>query len=261
MFELDPWLTALGVLMAFGVAGWLISVVRSDVSIVDSMWSLMFLFAALAYISTVETIGPRAGVLLVMVFLWSVRLSAYISWRNHGEGEDYRYQQIRERNSPNFAIKSIYIVFGLQALLAWIISLPLLAGVTGLTKVGVIDYIGMALFLTGFTFESVGDWQLARFKSRDENKGRVLNTGFWKYTRHPNYFGDFCVWWGFYLLALSAGGWWTIVSPLLMTLLLLRVSGVALLEKDIADRRPEYADYVRRTNAFFPGPVSQTSGD
>jgi steroid 5-alpha reductase family enzyme len=145
-------------------------------------------------------------------------------------------------------------VFGLQALLAWLIAAPLAAALRGDQPVGAVDVIGFALALFGLAFEAIADAQLARFKADAGSTGRVLDRGLWRYTRHPNYFGEFCVWWGLYLVAVGAGGAWTIFSPLLMTLLLLRVSGVALLEKDIVERRPAYRDYVARTNAFFPGP-------
>jgi hypothetical protein len=119
---------------------------------------------------------------------------------------------------------------------------------------GLLDYAGVALWFIGFFFEAVGDWQLTQFKRNPANVGKVMDHGLWRYTRHPNYFGDFAIWWGFYLIALAAGAWWSFIGPLLMTGLLLKVSGVALLEKDIGERRPGYADYIRRTNAFFPGP-------
>lgn len=246
------WLEALAALLAFGVAGWLVSLWKKDVSIVDSMWSLMFLLAAVIYVISGDP-GPRAPLVMLLVSLWALRLAGYISWRNWGEDEDYRYRKIRANNSPGFAFKSVYIVFGLQAFLAAVISLPLLAALTGERPLGALDVAGVLLWITGFAFETLGDLQLARFKSDPANRGKVLDSGLWAWTRHPNYFGDFCVWWGFYLVALSAGGWWTIVSPVLMSFLLLRVSGVAMLEKDIGQRRPDYADYVRRTNAFFPG--------
>ena len=253
MFNLDTWLLGLWATLGFAVLGWLVSLIKRDVSIVDSMWSVMFLIALLCYTIVEDLPGPRTGIVLILVSLWALRLAVHITWRNWGEDEDYRYQNIRKRNSPNFQFKSLYIVFGLQAVLAWIISLPLLAAISGDNPLGPLDALGAALWLTGFIFESVGDFQLARFRKKSKNKAKVLDTGLWKLTRHPNYFGDFCVWWGLYLFALSAGAWWSIISPLLMTILLMRVSGVALLEKDITNRRPEYAEYIARTNAFFPG--------
>ncbi|MGD9409967.1 MAG: DUF1295 domain-containing protein, partial [Thiohalocapsa sp.] len=138
--------------------------------------------------------------------------------------------------------------------LAWIISLPLLGAVLGAAPLGWLDAIAVALWLLGFGFEAIGDQQLARFKTDPANRGKVLDTGLWRYTRHPNYFGEACIWWAFYLFALAAGAWWTIIGPILMTYLLLRVSGVALLEQDMRHRRPTYQDYIHRTNAFFPGP-------
>jgi steroid 5-alpha reductase family enzyme len=255
------WTTALAALLAFAIGGWVVSLFKRDVSIVDGMWPLMFLVAALCYVGFSAELTTRAYIILLLVFIWSVRLSAHIFVRNHGADEDYRYQQIRDRNSPYFQFKSLYIVFGLQAVLAWIISLPLLAAsVTG-RPLGLLDLLGAALWLTGFLFESIGDYQLARFRASPASKGKVLDTGLWRFTRHPNYFGDFCVWWGFYLVALSTGLWWSIISPLLMSLLLLKVSGVSLLEKDIGERRPKYAEYAARTNAFFPGPRKRLATD
>ena len=259
MFNLDAWLIALAALLAFGVAGWLVSLPRRDVSIVDSMWSIMFLIAAVCYLFVSGNDSDRAWIVITLVALWALRLAIYITWRNWGEDEDARYQQIRKNNSPNFEWKSLYIVFGLQAGLAWLISLPLLASITATRPLGVLDYLGIAVWFVGFFFESVGDWQLSRFKADPDNKGKVMDSGLWRYTRHPNYFGDFCVWWGFFLIALSAGGWWTFISPILMSFLLLKVSGVAMLEKDIGERRPRYADYIERTNAFFPGPRKEGS--
>ena len=258
MFNPGSWFLALEALLIFGLAGWAYSLVKRDVSIVDSMWSIMFLIAAVTYVITSDA-GPRANLVMLLVALWSLRLAVHITWRNWGEAEDYRYQQIRRNNSPNFALKSIYIVFGLQAVLAWVISMPLLAAISGQHPVGLLDLAGVILWSLGFVFESLGDLQLVRFRADPDNRGKVLQSGLWRLTRHPNYFGDFCVWWGFFLLALSAGGWWSFASPLLMSFLLLKVSGVAMLEKDIGKRRPEYAEYVARTNAFFPGPQKKVS--
>lgn len=254
MLDVTAYLWTGAALLLVASIFWAISFAKDDVSIVDSVWSLMFLIVALAYLAAAEVTGPRALLVLGLVAAWALRLSIYITWRNHGKAEDYRYQQIRANNEPGFRYKSFYIVFGLQGLLAWIIAVPLAVAITGTAPLGPLDLAGAAIWLVGFLFESIGDWQLARFKRDAANQGKVLDTGLWAYTRHPNYFGDFAVWWGFYLIALSAGGSWTIFAPLIMTALLLKVSGVALLEKDIAERRPAYADYIHRTNAFFPGP-------
>jgi steroid 5-alpha reductase family enzyme len=253
MLEWVAYLWSGAALLLVAVVFWLISLWRNDVSIVDSLWSLMFLLVALVYAAMSSLTGPREVLILVLVTLWALRLSVYITWRNHGQPEDYRYQEIRANNEPGFRFKSLYIVFILQAVLAWVISLPLAGAISGQSDIGFLDYAGVALFLVGLFFESIGDLQLSRFRKDPENAGKVLDTGLWRYTRHPNYFGNFTLWWGFYLLALSAGAWWTVVSPLLMTFLLLKVSGVAMLEKDIGTRRPRYEQYIRRTNAFFPG--------
>lgn len=254
MSDLDIYGTGLAVALAIGVVTWLASIPRRDVSIVDSVWSLFFLALTLTYLLLAPALVDRAYVVLFAVTVWAVRLSVFITLRNRGEPEDRRYQAIRADHEPGFWWKSLYLVFGLQAVLAWIISLPLLGAVLGGAPLGPLDYLGIALWAVGFAFEAVGDQQLAVFKADPANRGRVLDTGLWRYTRHPNYFGEACVWWGLYLLALGAGAWWGIVGPLLVTFLLLRVSGVTLLEKDIGERRPAYRDYIERTSAFLPWP-------
>ncbi len=248
------YLYALAVLLGAGVVTWLVSIRLHDASIVDSLWSLFFLVAVVVFALSPEALGTRGIVVLVLVTIWSLRLSIHITVRNWGGPEDARYQEIRENNEPGFWWKSAFIVFGLQATLAWLISSSLFAATTSATQLGALDYLAIALWIFGFAFEAVGDLQLSRFKADPDNEGEVLDAGLWRYTRHPNYFGEFCIWWAFYLFAVAAGGWWAIVSPLLMSYLLLKVSGVALLEKSISERRPKYAEYVERTNAFFPGP-------
>jgi steroid 5-alpha reductase family enzyme len=251
MFSAPIYFQALGILAIAAICTWGVGLARRNVSIVDSLWSMMFVLAACTYARA--AVGPRGIWVLCLVTVWALRLSVYITCRNWGHGEDRRYQAIRARNQPNFGLKSLYLIFFLQAVLAWIISLPLLGAILSPAPMGILDFLGVALWGIGFTLEAGGDWQLARFKSKAANQGEVMDRGFWRYTRHPNYFGDFCVWWGFYLMAASGGAWWSIVGPALMSVLLIRVSGVALLETDIGARRPKYAEYRRRTNAFFPG--------
>jgi steroid 5-alpha reductase family enzyme len=253
MFDLTLFLHGLVVALLLPLLTWIVSLFKGDVSIVDSLWSLIFLALCTTWFVEYEFTTPRSVILLALVALWAVRLSAYITWRNRDEGEDARYQAMRRKHSPNFAIKSLFIVFLLQGLLAWIISLPLLAAITGSRPLNLFDGLAAALVLFGVLFESIADAQLAAFKAKPDNQGRVMKHGLWRYTRHPNYFGECCVWWGFYLFAVAAGGWWSVLSPLLMTFLLLRVSGVALLEKDIVERRPAYRQYIEQTNAFIPG--------
>jgi steroid 5-alpha reductase family enzyme len=259
MLDVPAALASLAAIAALAVGGWLLSLPRRDVSIVDSLWSLLFLFGVLVYAARTMVSEPRATVMLLLVAVWALRLAGYLTWRNWGEPEDRRYRAIRARNEPGFAWKSLYLVFGLQGLLAVIIAMPLYAGVSGGGALNALDYAGIALWLIGFGVETIGDWQLARFKADPASRGRVLDTGLWRYTRHPNYFGEATLWWGYYLMAAAAGGGWTVFAPLLLTLLLLRVSGVSLLERDIHERRPAYRDYVARTSAFLPWPPRGTA--
>lgn len=253
MSALILWMAAMPVLLAFGMMIWAVATARRNAGLVDIFWSLFFLLAGLTYFVVCESPGPRTWPLLVLVALWAVRLSGYLAARNWNAPEDRRYRTIRSRNEPGFAWKSVYLVFGLQALLAWALSAPLAGAIVSDAPLGFLDAVGAAVAIFGIAYESVADAQLARFKADPANSAGVMDKGLWRYSRHPNYFGEFLVSWGFYLVALSAGAWWTLFSPLIMTLLLLKVSGVALLERDIAGRRPAYRDYLSRTNAFFPG--------
>jgi steroid 5-alpha reductase family enzyme len=249
----DIYLNGLYALLAFACIGWLISLYRNNVTHVDSMWSLFFVIAGFTYASQMENLTARSWIMLSLVTLWAVRLCAYLTWRNWGPHEDHRYAAIRKNNAPDFRFKSIYIVFGLQAMLAWIISLPILGALASANAINALDISGISLVCFGLAWEAIADRQLSAFRANPENKGKVLDSGLWQYSRHPNYFGECCVWWGLFLIALAAGAWWAMPSALLMTLLLLKVSGVSLLEKDISERRPEYAAYIRSTNAFIPG--------
>jgi steroid 5-alpha reductase family enzyme len=254
MPELQLWLLGLAATVAPALICWLVSVPRRDVSLVDRVWSLLFVSAALIYAIYGHPGAGRLWLTLGPLLLWAVRLAVHITVRNWGHGEDRRYQKIRRNHEPGFAAKSLYVVFGPQAILAWIISLPLLGSLLGQNPPGWRDLPGCVLWLAGFAIEFVADLQLARFRADPANRGAVMDRGLWRYSRHPNYFGECCLWWGFYLLALAAGAWWSIVAPVLMTVLLLRVSGVTLLEEDISERRPAYRDYVARTSAFLMRP-------
>lgn len=237
---------------------WVASLVRRDASLIDRMWPLCIVGAGLVYFALLPVQTVRGLWMGVLGTAWAVRLCLYITWRNWGHGEDRRYQAIRARNRPNFGVKSLYLVFALQAVLAWTVSAPFLPGMAAAQPLGVLDALGLVLALSGIFFEAIGDAQMARFKADPASKGQVMDRGLWRYTRHPNYFGEACVWWGLWLIAMGGAGWsgaWSVVSPLLMTWLLLKVSGVAMLEGDIGERRPAYRDYIARTNAFFPGPV------
>ena len=261
MLEASPLLrvalAGLALIATLGVLTWVASVVRRDVSLVDRTWSIFITGAAAMYFVLLPAPGARGAWMLALAAAWAVRLSAYITARNWGHGEDRRYQEIRARTPPNFAFKSLYLVFALQAVLAWTVSAPFFAGMAGVRPFGALDATGLALAAFGIVFEAVGDAQMSRFKADAANRGQVMDRGLWRYTRHPNYFGETCVWWGFWLAALGGAGWagaWSVVSPVLMTVLLLKVSGVSLLEKDMSERRPAYREYIARTNAFIPGP-------
>jgi len=233
---------------------WLASLRLKDVSIADSVWPLFILTAAVTYALIAPQTDPRAMVAVGLVALWAVRLSAHITWRHWRQPEDRRYQAIRARNEPHFRWKSLVLVFALQAVLAWVVSASVLAAVVNTQPWNWVDTLGVCIIVVGTVYEAVADWQLARFKADPTHRGQVMDSGLWRNSRHPNYFGEFCVWWGFYLLAMSGQGrWWAAASPVLMTILLFKVSGVALQEKDIAERRPAYREYIERTNSFFPG--------
>ena len=253
MFELNTLLYSLGIVSGFAVFLWVISRIKNDVGIVDSFWSILILLAGLSFLYLFDNdLTNRKLLVLSLLSIWALRLAIHIAWRNWGQEEDHRYQTIRANNQPNFEFKSLYIVFLLQAFLALIIALPLMTVFNTGSDLNSLDYIAVALWSIGMLFEVVGDYQLHRFKSDSNNAGKVLNSGLWKYTRHPNYFGEFCIWWGFFIFAVASGYWWSIISPILLSILLLKVSGVSLLESTIRERRPEYSDYCQVTNAFFP---------
>lgn len=254
MNALAGWFDALPWMLLTALVAWGVCTARLNAGLVDIFWSLFLLVATLSFISGDGSPSTRALLVFALVSIWSLRLAAHLAVRNWNAPEDHRYQAIRARNQPGFVWKSLYLVFGLQAVLAFIVSLPLHAATASVEPFGVLDVIGASLVVAGILVETIADTQLAAFRDDPASRGQVLDRGLWRYSRHPNYFGEFCVWWGFFIIALATGAWWTVLSPLLMSVLLLRVSGVTLLEKDIGQRRPGYAEYVARTNAFFPGP-------
>ena len=257
MSPLSQTLLANGILLlaAMGLL-WVVSVWRRDASIADPFWGAGFVIVAWNSWLLNSPASWRVLVLTCLTTVWGIRLSVFLSVRNRRHGEDRRYAAMRARHGQRFWWVSLFTVFLLQGAILWFVSLPLqVAAVRSAPgRLGWIDALGVAVWGVGLFFEAVGDWQLARFKANPLNAGRVMDQGLWGLTRHPNYFGDFCVWWGLYLIAAAGGAGWTVASPLLISFLLLKVSGVKLLETDIADRRPDYAQYQARTNAFFPGP-------
>ena len=241
----------LGLMLSF----WLLSLILKDSSIVDIIWGAGFVMSVwVAFLNTPAMINARHYLILILVTIWGLRLSLHIFFRNVGKGEDFRYAKWREENGKQWWWRSFFKVFLLQGLLMWLIASPLSAIQASTEPVNLIflDYIAIITWLIGFFFEAIGDYQLTRFRANPSNKGKLLDYGVWRYTRHPNYFGDSAQWWAFYIIALAAGGWWTIFSPILMTHFLVNVSGVAMLEKSLIERKPGYKAYAERTNAFIP---------
>lgn len=247
--------SALALLAAYFFGGWLLSVKLRDVSIVDVMWGPGF-FLVVGLSAILGAGHPvRARLVVALVGLWSCRLAGYIFRRNRGRGEDPRYRAMRERRGASFVWVSALTVFGLQAAILFFVSFPVVAAVanSNAPALGWLDALGVAIFLVGFSFEAIADEQLYRWRADPANRGQVCDVGLWRYSRHPNYFGEATLWWGLYLIALAVpGGAWTLGSPLLMTFLLLRVSGVTLLERGLTATKPGYRDYVARTSAFLP---------
>src|SRR5262245_16254353 len=236
------------------LAFWVTSLVKRDVSIVDIGWGLGFAGIALLTFARTDGWEPRRLLITALTVIWGARLGVYLLCRNWGQPEDFRYQRMRRRYGERFAWVSLVGVFGLQGVLMWIVSLPVQVAQTAAEPAHwtALDLAGIVLWSVGLFFEAVGDRQLSRFKADPANRGQVMDGGLWRYTRHPNYFGDFCVWWGLWLIALATGAAWTAIGPALMSFFLMRVSGVPMLERGMEKRRPGYAEYVRRTNAFFP---------
>ena len=233
---------------------WLVSLALRNASIVDIFWGAGFVVVGWLYFFLAEQGALERKLLLgALIAIWGLRLSLYILARNLGKGEDFRYVAMRQAAGGGWWWQSYFKVFALQGALMWLISAPLLAGQIGATPAGltILDGLGVLVWAVGFFFEAVGDWQLARFKADPANRDQVMNRGVWRYTRHPNYFGDAAQWWGFFLIAAAAGGWITVFAPILMTFLLVRVSGNALLEKSL-NGRPGYREYVETTSGFIP---------
>ena len=247
--------TGLGALLTVVTLLWVLSVKLRDASIADIFWGLGFVLLAWLYCLLSPTMTSRAWLVATLTTLWGARLSLHIFLRHRGRGEDPRYQAMRAAQGPAFWWRSLFTVFWLQGALLWFIAVPLLVAVRAAqpAALGVVDGLGIVLFAIGFGFEAVGDYQLERFRAEPGNRGKVLDTGLWHYTRHPNYFGDATLWWGLYVVAAAApGGWLMLLSPALMTFLLMRVSGVTLLEDGLKASKPGYLAYVSRTPAFFP---------
>lgn len=237
---------------------WLLSLYLKDVSIVDIAWGLGFVLVAWTSYAVSAEADDRLLV-PVLVTLWGLRLSGYLTWRNHSKPEDPRYQKMRAHWGDAFPWISLITVFGAQAVVMWVVSLPVQTVYDGAGDSRLwLSVAGTLVFAVGLVFESVGDWQLARFKADAANQGKVFDRGLWRFTRHPNYFGDFLVWWGIFLAAMAGSQqWWTVIGPIVMSIFLMRVSGVTLLESSLKKSKPGYQAYIDRTHAFFPGPPAR----
>lgn len=235
---------------------WVVSVARKNVALADRVWAALIMVSAMVFVLGFPPLSDREVLMLLLGTAWSVRLSLFITLRSWGQPEERRYAQIRLRNQPHFDWKSLYLVFGLQALLAWLVAMPFLAAaaVPGAAKAwSVLDILGISMALFGLLFEAIADAQMASFKATSPKPDAIMDQGLWRYSRHPNYFGESCLWWGIAVLALAAGGaWWALLSPVLVTFLLLKVSGVNLQKEHLQARGPAYSDYVRRTSVFLP---------
>jgi steroid 5-alpha reductase family enzyme len=251
-------LASAAVIAALMLGTWLLSLALDDVSIVDIAWCLGFVLVAWTCFAIADGSSTRKALVVSLTTIWGLRLGLYTFWQRRGTEEDFRYRAMRSRQGKRFRVSSLWLVFGLQGLGMWAVSLPVQAAQVSETPTGltVLDLVGVAIWCVGMFFEVGGDLQLRRFLSDPRNRGKVMRSGLWRYTRHPNYFGDFCVWVGLFVVALATGtgdAWWSVIGPLTMLLIFLRFFGVPLMEPHLA-RREGYEDYVRHTSAFFPWP-------
>ncbi len=248
-------LVALGGVLGCGVLGWLLSLLKRDASIADVLWGPLFVVIAVTTLLLGSGTGPRRFLVLSLVAAWAARLTLHLARRNLGQGEDARYRAMRARHGERFAIISLFTVFLCQPVLAWIIAAPVIAVMQDASsaRLSASDALGTLVFLMGLATEAVADHELAKFRQDPGNRERVLDRGLFRYSRHPNYFGEFVLWWGLGSFGLASGSVASLLGPALLSVLLLRVSGVTLLESTIVSRRPDYARYQATTNAFFPG--------
>jgi steroid 5-alpha reductase family enzyme len=251
-------LASAAVIAVLMLSTWLLSLALDDVSIVDIVWSLGFVLVAWTCFAIADGSAARKALVVSLTTIWGVRLALHMFWRRRGEQEDFRYQDMRSRHGKRFRISSLWLVFGLQGLGMWAVSFPVQAAQVSQTPADLVllDLVGVAIWCVGMIFEVGGDLQLRRFLADPGNRGKVMRSGLWRYTRHPNYFGDFCVWVGLFVVALATktdDAWWSAIGPLTMLLIFVRFFGVPLMEPHLA-RREGYEDYVRRTSAFFPWP-------
>jgi len=250
-----------GAILVYMTGWFLVAQLKGRNDIADVAWGLGFIVAAAVSLLAAGLYPPRGVLVSALVLVWGVRLAVHIRARHRGRGEDRRYRQWREEWGRWFVVRSFFQVFILQGLLLVVVAVPIIyANGSASVPFGLLDLAGMLVWLTGFGFEALGDWQLLRFLRDPANQGQLMTTGLWRYTRHPNYFGEVTLWWGVWLIVLSVpGGWLTVIGPLTITLLILKVSGIPMLEKGY-EGRADFAAYKRRTSAFFPLPPGKHEG-
>lgn len=231
----------------------LVSILKKRNDVADVAWGIGFLLATLTSFLLSENSSIRSVIVLNLITLWSLRLSFHIYFRNRGKKEDYRYENWRKEWGKWFYLRTYFQVFILQgALLLLIVSPAILSTLYVGNNLNILDFLGIVIWIVGFVFESVGDLQLMKFIKNPENKGKLLQTGLWKYTRHPNYFGEVAQWWGISIIALSVPfGFLGILGAATITFLILKVSGIPMLENKMQDH-PDFKEYARKTNKFFP---------
>jgi len=248
-------LTQLAVIVIYMTAWYLVSRALTRFDVADIGWGPGFIVSAVTAAAINESLNPRAYLVMALVIIWGMRLSLHVYLRNRGKPEDARYRSWRQEWGKNANIRAFFQIFMLQGLLVMVISLP----VTSVIRAGrmpftILDAAGLLIWAMGFLFEAISDLQLVRFKKDAAHKGKIIMTGLWRYSRHPNYFGEVTLWWGIYLIAVAAGaGWPMIIGPLTITFLILKVSGIPMLEKKY-EGNPEFEEYRQRTSAFFPLP-------
>lgn len=246
----------LGLVLLIYMSLWfVVSLLKKRNDVADVAWGLGFVLLSWVSFFLSGAGGLRGLIVCLLVSVWGLRLARHIHRRNKGKPEDYRYQQWRKDWGKWFYLRSYFQVYFLQGVLLFVIVLPVLMINRNVgSAIGWLDFIGIAVWLWGFYFEAVGDAQLARFIKNPANKGQLMQTGLWAYTRHPNYFGEVTQWWGIWLVALSIPwGLFSVVGPFTITFLILKVSGIPMLEKKMAEN-PNFADYKKRVSKFIPLP-------
>lgn len=238
-------------IMALALAGWMLSLVRDNVNHVGSLWGLSIGMSAFCYALFFYDLHARSWLILLLVMLWAVRLSAYLGWRDWPKSEDFRFAIHRKSNPTFFWLTSLLTIFGIQGLLAWLVSMPLFAAIENNSPLHFFDYLGASAVVVGVIIEAIADTQLVKFNRHTHNLHNVLHTGLWQFCRHPNYLGECCVWWGFFCIALGVNAWWTIISPILVTALVL-INGIKQIEKHSLTHRPQYTAYMQSTPTIFP---------